>query len=136
MDSDIDTDIPVHIQNNRVINIATEKQLHNQVVSWTRRFHPELVIVPGLGELQKTDEARMEAWAKGYTKGQADLLILQSNNDFTGLCLEFKSPLGSGTLSDTQEEFLFKMKKSGYYVMVSNDYDEIIDTIVGYLANR
>ena len=100
----MDTDIPVHIQTNRVINIATEKQLHNQVVSWIRRFHPELVIVPGLGELQKTDEARMEAWAKGYTKGQADLLILHSNVDFAGMCFEFKSPLGSGTLSDTQEE--------------------------------
>ena len=136
MDSDMDADIPVHIQNNRVINIGTEKQLHNQVVSWIRRFHPELIIVPGLGELQKTDEARMEAWAKGYTKWQADLLILHTNVDFAGLCLEFKSPLGSGTLSDTQEEFLFKMKKSGYYVMVSNDYDEIIDTIVRYLANR
>jgi hypothetical protein len=136
MDSDMDTDIPVHIQTNRVINIATEKQLHNQVVSWIRRFHPELVIVPGLGELQKTDEARMEAWAKGYTKGQADLLILHNNVDFAGMRFEFKSPLGSGTLSDTQEEFLFKMKKSGYYVMVSNDYDEIIDTIVRYLANR
>ena len=97
----MDTDIPAHSQTNRVINVATEKRLHNQVVSWTRRFHPELVIVPGLAELQKTDEARMEAWAKGYTKGQADLLILQSNNDFSGLCLEFKSPLGSGTLSDS-----------------------------------
>ena len=136
MDSDMDTDIPVHIQNNHVINIATEKQLHNQVVSWIRRFHPELIVVPGLGEIQKTDEARMEAWAKGYTKGQADLLILQSDNDFTGRCFEFKSPLGSVTLSDSQEEFLFKMKKSGYYVMVSNDSDEIIDIIVGYLANR
>ena len=136
MDNDMDTDIHVHIQNNHVINIATEKQLHNHVVSWLRRFHPDLVIVPGLGELQKTDEARMEAWAKGNTKGQADLLILQSNNDFTGLCFQFKSPLGSGTLSDTQEEFLFKMKKSGYYVIVSNDYDEIVDNIVRYLANR
>jgi len=81
----MDTDIPVHIQNNHVINIATEKQLHNQVVPWTRRFHPELVIAPGLGGLQKTDEARMEAWAKGYTKGQSDLLILHSNVDF-GFC--------------------------------------------------
>ena len=88
----MDTDIPVHIQNNRVINIAMEKQLHNQVVSWTRRFHPELVIVPGLGELQKTDEARMEAWAKGYTKGQADLLILQSNNDFRDCALSSSHP--------------------------------------------
>ena len=136
MDRDIDTDIPVHIQNNHVINIATEKQLHNQVVVWLRRLHPELVIVPGRGELQKTDDQHMDAWAKGYTKGQADLLILQSNGNFSGMCFEFKSPPGSGTLSDSQERFLFKMQKSGYYVMVSNDYDEIIDTIVRYLANR
>ena len=136
MDSDMETDIAVHIQDNKVINIATEKQLHSQVVTWLRRFHPELVIVPGLGELQKTEDQRMDAWAKGYTKGQADLLILQSNDKFSGMCFEFKSPLGSGTLSDSQEQFLFKMKKSGYFVMVSNDYDEIIDTIVGYLANR
>ena len=91
----MDTDIPVHIQNNHAINIATEKQLRSQVVSWIRRFRPELAIVPGLGELQKTDEARMEAWAKGNMKGQADLPIIQSNNDFAGMCVEFKSPLVS-----------------------------------------
>ena len=132
----METDITVRIQDNRVINIATERQLHNRVVAWLRRFHSELVIIPGLGELQKTDEARLEAWSKGYQKGQADLLILQTNNDFSGLCIEFKSPLGSGTLSDSQEQFLFKMNTAKFSVLASNDYDEIIDTIVRYLANR
>ena len=33
MDSDMDTDILVHLQTNRVISVATAKQLHNQVVS-------------------------------------------------------------------------------------------------------
>ena len=132
----METDITVHIQDNHVINIATERQLHNHVVTWLRRFHSELVIIPGLGELQKTDEARLEAWSKGYQKGQADLLILQTNNDYSGLCIEFKSPLGSGTLSDSQEQFLFKMNTAKFSVLVSNDYDEIIDTIVRYLANR
>ena len=132
----METDITVHIQDNHVINIATERQLHNHVVAWLRRFHSELVIIPGLGELQKTDEARLEAWSKGYQKGQADLLILQTNNDFSGLCIEFKSPLGSGTLSDSQEKFLFKMNTAKFSVLVSNDYDEIIDTSVRYLANR
>ena len=132
----METDITVHIQDNHVINIATERQLLNHVVAWLRRFHSELVIIPGLGELQKTDEARLEAWSKGYQKGQADLLILQTDNDFSGLCIEFKSPLGSGTLSDSQEQFLFKMNTAKFSVLVSNDYDEIIDTIVRYLANR
>ena len=76
----------VNIRTNHVFNIANEKQLHNKVVEWIRRFHPEVIIVPGLGELQKTDEARVEAWAKGYTKGQADLLILSCNNEYSGMC--------------------------------------------------
>lgn len=125
----------VNIHTNHVFNIANEKQLHNKVVEWIRRFHPEVIIVPGLGELQKTDEARMEAWAKGYTKGQADLLILACNNEYSGMCLEFKSPMGNGSLSDAQEVFLKRMHDNSFHVLVSNDYDEIIHAIMAYLAD-
>lgn len=125
----------VNIRTNHVFNIANEKQLHNKVVEWIRRFHPEVIIVPGLGELQKTDEARMEAWAKGYTKGQADLLILACNNEYSGMCLEFKSPMGNGSLSDAQEVFLKRMHDNSFRVLVSNDYDEIIHAIMAYLAD-
>ena len=118
-----------------MFNIANEKQLHNKVVEWIRRFHPEVILVPGLGELQKTDEARMEAWAKGYTKGQADLLILACNNEYSGMCLEFKSPMGNGSLSDAQEVFLKRMHDNSFRVLVSNDYDEIIHAIMAYLAD-
>jgi hypothetical protein len=136
MDSDDDIMRPyiVNINANRVFNIANERQLHNKVVDWIRRFHPEVIIVPGLGELQKSDEARMEAWAKGYTKGQADLLILANNNNYSGMCLEFKSPLGNGSLSDAQELFLTRMHDASFKVLVSNDYDEIIHAIMAYLA--
>ena len=125
----------VNIRTNHVFNIANEKQLHNKVVEWIRRFHPEVIIVPGLGELQKTDEARVEAWAKGYTKGQADLLILSCNNEYSGMCLEFKSPMGNGSLSDAQEVFLKRMHDNSFRVLVSNDYDEIIHAIMAYLAD-
>ena len=125
----------VNIRTNHVFNIANEKQLHNKVVEWIRRFHPEVIIVPGLGELQKTDEARVEAWAKGYTKGQADLLILACNNEYSGMCLEFKSPMGNGSLSDAQEVFLKRMHDNSFRVLVSNDYDEIIHAIMAYLAD-
>ena len=125
----------VNIHTNHVFNIANEKQLHNKVVEWIRRFHPEVIIVPGLGELQKTDEARMEAWAKGYTKGQANLLILACNNEYSGMCLEFKSPMGNGSLSDAQEVFLKRMHDKSFHVLVSNDYDEIIHAIMAYLPD-
>jgi hypothetical protein len=134
MDIDDEYAYTVNMYTNHVFNIANEKQLHNKVVEWIRRFHPEVVIVPGLGELQKTDEARMEAWAKGYTKGQADLLILASNDNYSGMCLEFKSPLGNGSLSDAQKAFLKRMHDNSFKVLVSNDYDEIIHAIMAYLA--
>ena len=133
-DDEIERPYNVNMNANRVFNIANERQLHNKVVDWIRRFHPEVIIVPGLGELQKSDEARMEAWAKGYTKGQADLLILASNNNYSGMCLEFKSPLGNGSLSDAQEVFLTRMHDNGFKVLVSNDYDEIVHAIMAYLA--
>ena len=135
MDQETDHAYPINIHANHVFNIATEKQLHNKVVEWIRRFHPEVVIVPGLGELQKTDEARMEAWAKGYTKGQADLLILTSSDKYSGMCLEFKSPMGNGSLPDAQEVFLKRMYDNSFHVLVSNDYDEIIHAIMAYLAD-
>jgi hypothetical protein len=134
MDIDDEHAFTVNIHTNHVFNVANEKQLHNKVVEWIRRFHPNVVIVPGLGELQKTDEARMEAWAKGYTKGQADLLILASNDNYSGMCLEFKSPMGNGSLSDAQEVFLKRMHDNSFKVLVSNDYDEIVQAIMAYLA--
>ena len=134
MDIDDERTFTVNINTNHVFNIANEKQLHNKVVEWIRRFHPEVVIVPGLGELQKTDEARMEAWAKGYTKGQADLLILASTENYSGMCLEFKSPMGNGSLSEAQELFLKRMHDNSFNVLVSNDYDEIIHAIMAHLA--
>ena len=134
MDIDDECAFTVNIHTNHVFNIANEKQLHNKVVEWLRRFHPDVIIVPGLGELQKTDEARMEAWAKGYTKGQADLLILASTENYSGMCLEFKSPMGNGSLSDAQEMFLKRMHNNNFHVLVSNDYDEIISAIIAYLA--
>ena len=133
-DDEIELPFTVNILSNNVFNIANEKQLHNKVVDWIRRFYPELIIVPGLGELQKTDEARMEAWAKGYTKGQADLLILASTENYSGMCLEFKSPMGNGSLSDAQELFLKRMHDNSFNVLVSNDYDEIIHAIMAHLA--
>ena len=133
-DDEIELPFTVNILSSNVFNIANEKQLHNKVVDWIRRFYPELIIVPGLGELQKTDETRLDAWAKGYTKGQADLLILASNATYSGMRLEFKSPLGNGSLSVAQELFLQRMHDNRFHVLVSNDYDEIIHAIMIYMT--
>ena len=114
------------ISNNNQININTESDLHKRVIAWIRRFHPQLIAIPGLGELQTTGNARLEAWYKGYVKGTCDIMILNNHKEHRGLCIEHKTPKGSGKLSEVQEQFLQRMKANRFMVLVSNDYNEII----------
>jgi len=122
------------ISNNKEINISTESDLHKRVVAWIRRFHPHLIAIPGLGELQTTDSARLEAWHKGYTRGTCDIMILNNHRDYRGMCIELKTPKGNGKLSDAQDTFLQRMLTNTFRVLISNDYDEIIHAIMIYMT--
>ena len=51
------------------LSLLDEKDLHYKVVDFLHTYHPEALIVAGLGELQDTIEKRIDAWRKGYTKG-------------------------------------------------------------------
>ena len=117
---------------NREIDIHTENDLHKRVIAWIRRFHPQMIAIPGLGELQTTDSARLEAWYKGYTRGTCDIMILNNHRDYRGMCIELKTPKGNGKLSDAQDSFLQRMLLSKFRVLISNDYDEIIHEIEEY----
>ena len=64
--------------NNHMFKTENETDLHYKVVQYIRHFYPEAIIVPGLGELQDTPNKRIDAWKKGYLKGQGDLLILKN----------------------------------------------------------
>ena len=48
------------------IQILSETDLHTQVVSWVRNKHPKALLIPGLGELQDSQERRIQAYGKGY----------------------------------------------------------------------
>ena len=56
----------------------TEADLHAAVVAEIRRTWPSALLVPGIGELPEAGERRLQAWRMGYTKGQPDLMILNS----------------------------------------------------------
>ena len=124
--------ITSNIDKNNTIHISNENDLHKRVVAWVRRFRPELILVPGLGEFQKTDELRMEAWGKGYRKGTPDLLILNNHTTYRGLAIELKAPNGTGVVSKHQEAFLKQLKQNGYHVILSNDYDEVVYELERY----
>ncbi len=75
---------------------------------------------------------RVDAWQKGYKGGQPDILLANKSDDFIGLAIELKTPAGTGVVSDNQQVFLNRLEEAGYYVIISNDYDEILMTVVGY----
>jgi prophage antirepressor-like protein len=115
--------------------LINEFDLHAKVVDFVRRFHPEAIIVAGLGENQITDEMRIKSWQMGYTRGQCDLLLLNKHKTWTGMALELKSPTGLGVVSPAQQKFLATLAEAGYKTLLSNDYDEIIVQINEYFRD-
>jgi len=117
---------------NRSFNMQSENDLHGKVVDYIRRFHPHAKMVAGLGEFQTTSALRIEGWQKGYQKGTADLMIMNKHLEFSGFCLEFKNPKGTGSLSASQDAWLNDLHLNGWRVLVSNDYDAIVKEIALY----
>ena len=98
-------------------------------------YHPEALIVTGLGELQDTSEKRIDAWRKGYTKGQPDIMILNKHVKYTGLALELKTPACTGVLRPAQKQVLDRLQANGWQTLVSNNYDEICNEIRDYFRH-
>ncbi len=124
-----------NIHAKRQISLVNEFDLHAKVVDFVRRFHPEAILVPGLGENQVTEEMRIKSWQMGYTRGQCDLLLLNKHETWTGMAVELKSPTGLGVVSSDQMKFLERLEEAGYKTLLSNDYDEIIVQIHEYFRN-
>ena len=93
------------------------------------------MLLPGLGEYQKTSDLRKDAWSKGYVGGQPDAVILNSHKTFNGFALELKTPNGNGVLSDKQSAYLTKLKQQNYKTLVSDNYDKILIELIDYFNN-
>ena len=117
--------------------MENENQLHMAVVEFIRKKYPNVIIIPGLGEFQKTDELRMEAWKKGYVAGQPDLIIMHPNKEHHALVIELKSPKQEEVApSAKQMALLARMRKLNYKCVVSNNYVDIICDIVEYMSQQ
>ena len=112
--------------------MEVEDDLRFKVVDYIRRFYPSATMNPGLGEFQRTVSLRIEGKKKGYQKGTADLVILSKHLEYSGFCVEFKTPKGKGALSESQDEWLRNLHTNGWKVLVSNDYDAIVKEINAY----
>ena len=116
------------------ININNEFDLHTKVVAFLRKRFPHVIIIPGLGELQTTDDIRIKSWQKGYTAGQPDLILLKPTPDYCGLAIEMKTPKSQeADTTHKQKVFLARLRRAGYKTVVSNSYDDILYEVIKFL---
>ena len=133
------TGMYVHYMNRKyntlTFKIENETDLHVKVVSFLKKRYPHSLFTVTLGENQDTTHKRIDSFKKGYIRGSPDLIINNLNKHYTGFCIEFKSPKGNGVLSPDQSMILLRYKKNGFKILVSNDYDKIIEQIIEYFRN-
>ena len=121
------------------MTFKSEYDLHVKVVDFIRNKYPDALMIAGLGENQKNGITRTISWKKGYTSGQADLMIVNPTSKYNSLCLEFKNPTDNNIkLSDKQQEMKELYEKNKCKYLFSNNYDDIIFEITTHLeeSNR
>ena len=121
--------------NTLTFKIENETDLHVKVVSFLKKRYPHSLFTVTLGENQDTAHKRIDSFKKGYIRGSPDLIINNLNKHYTGFCIEFKSPNGRGVLSPDQSMILLQYQNNGFKILVSNDYDQIIEQIIEYFRN-
>jgi hypothetical protein len=113
----------------RELAIGKEDELHYKIISHIKKEYPDAQPIGGIGEHLTTDHARMDAYLKGYTKGQPDIIILRKlPNSFQDvLAIELKNPNGRGVLDDTQVKYHKLLKdQCNIETIVGHEYDKII----------
>jgi prophage antirepressor-like protein len=115
--------------------IENETDLHTKVVSFIKKRFPDSIFTATLGENQDTKEKRIDAYNKGYLKGSPDIVINNLHKSYTGFAIEFKSPKGTGQLSEDQSKLLKAYQMNGFKTLVSNDYDFIIEQLIEYFKD-
>jgi|GEM_PF-4504504 len=112
--------------------LENEFQLHVKVVEAIRKYYPHALLAVQCGENQDSINKRINSAKKGYVSGSPDLLICNKHLRYTGFAIEFKTPKGTGRLSENQKGVLSQYQHAGYQVLVSNDFVEILHAIFTY----
>ena len=129
-----------HCMNHKYNNTLTfktenETDLYVKVVSFLKKRYPHSLFTVTLGENQNTPFKRIDSFKKGYLRGSPDLIINNLHKHYTGFCIEFKSPKGNGVLSPDQSMILLQYQNNDFKILVSNDYDQIIEQIIEYFRD-
>jgi hypothetical protein len=113
-----------------------EFDLQVHIVSYLRKYHPNVLFTSTHGELQDTSHKRIISKMKGYCRGIPDLNIMEITEQYKGFFLELKSPTLKGVISPDQQNIIDQLKLRGYKCLVIDDYDDAIREINGYISKR
>lgn len=119
-----------------VLKIESENDLQKEVVAFLRTKFPKILFTATCGQLQDTPEKRIHMFEMGYKKGVPDLLIFEPNRSYVGMAIELKSPKGTGSLQETQLDFMLDLQYRGWKPLVSNNFSEIVIQINNYMTDR
>lgn len=126
-------------KHNEQLTIQNETDLHTAIITYIKDFNEKkkkkIMYNVSLGEMQRTQDQRIDAYKKGYQKGSPDILILNKTHKYDGLAIELKTPKGNGNLSEAQKYMLNEYNEAKYKVLVSNSYAEVITSIFSYMQN-
>ena len=112
-----------------------ESNIQKTCVKWFTLQYPDLrpvfFAVGNGGARNRTEAAIMKG--EGVTAGVADMLLLHPNNQYHGLCIEFKTP--TGRQSSTQKVFQKNVEKHGYKYIIVRSVEQFIADIKTYIFN-
>ena len=115
--------------------IESETDLHVKVVSFLKKRYPHSLFAVTLGENQDTVHKRIDSFKKGYLRGSSDLTINNLHKRYSGFAIEMKSPKRNGVLPPDQSMILLHYQNNGFKILVSNDYDHIIEQVIAYFRD-
>ena len=115
--------------------IENELDFHIKVFSFLKKMYPNSIFTATLGENQDTSKKRIESHKKGYLRGSPDLIINNLHKHYTEFPIEFKNPKEIGVLSYDQSKMLQLYENKGFKILVSNDYDYIIEQLIEYFRD-
>jgi hypothetical protein len=114
------------------LKLLNDTDLHYAIIRYIRKYHPDALVIAGLGEYQDTVQRRSDAFHKGYLGGQPDVIIANPMNGYTGFAIELKTPKGTGVISENQVGWLKRLTQLGYKTTFSNDYTDLVLKIHEY----
>ena len=88
------------------------------MVNFIRNHYPKALLNATLGENQINSYMRLRSYNMGYQKGSPHLIIQNLHIKYSGFAIEFKSPSGSGKLSDKQQIMLQEYGNNNFKVLV------------------